>query len=237
MNVHSHDDTVKRAGARPRALPTKQARSRETLDRLLEAAEAVLAEEGLDAATVPGIAGRAGLSVGVVYRRFPDKDALMRAVYERFFARSLDANREALDPARWEGVSAADAVRAVIRGLVHGYRRHRGLLRALLLYAQTHPDRDFRRRADAMNTETLRELGALILARGGEIAHPRPEAATEFGVLVIAAALNTLLLPEERRTAPFASDEALATELARMYLGYLGLPDGGAKPARRQRTR
>ena len=67
---------------RLRATPPKQERSLQTLNRLLDAAENVLEEEGLDAATVPKIARRAGVSVGVVYRRFPNKDALIRGVYE-----------------------------------------------------------------------------------------------------------------------------------------------------------
>ena len=65
------------------ARPVKQARSKRTLERLLDAAEEVLSHDGLEGATVPAIARRACLSVGVVYRRFPDKDALLRTVYER----------------------------------------------------------------------------------------------------------------------------------------------------------
>ena len=46
------------------------------MHRLLSATEALLEHGGLEAATVPAIAKAAGLSVGVVYRRFPDKDML-----------------------------------------------------------------------------------------------------------------------------------------------------------------
>jgi AcrR family transcriptional regulator len=41
----------------------------------------VLAKHGLEGATVSRIAAAAGLSPANVYRRFPDKDALMRAVF------------------------------------------------------------------------------------------------------------------------------------------------------------
>src|SRR6185312_6977430 len=51
--------------ARLRENPPQQARSRVTLTRLLDATEALLDEGGLDAATVPAIAARAGVSVGV----------------------------------------------------------------------------------------------------------------------------------------------------------------------------
>ena len=59
----------------PKPLPAKQARSRETLDRLYEAAEVVLARDGLDKATVAAVAEEAGSPVtgGFVWscRLFP----------------------------------------------------------------------------------------------------------------------------------------------------------------------
>jgi AcrR family transcriptional regulator len=203
---------------------TKQARSRQTLDRLLAAAEEVLAARGLDSATVPAIAEHAGVSVGVVYRRFKDKDALLRAVYERFFERSREQNREALDPARWVGAPATRILRVVIEGVVRGYRLHGALLRALFTYAQTHPDEQFRRRAEAMNTEAFRSLGALLLARRGEWRHPRPTEAVEFGLVVIASSLRQLMLTDEGARHPLAAtDEDLARELTLMYSRYLGI--------------
>src|SRR5215213_6511132 len=102
----------------------KQARSRRTVDRLLDAAELVLEDVGLEGATVPMIANRAGVSVGVVYRRFRDKDALLRAAYERFFERSLELNRTVLAPEQWTGQSTAQVVDAVVRGMVKGHEQY-----------------------------------------------------------------------------------------------------------------
>jgi AcrR family transcriptional regulator len=61
-------------------IPAQQARSRDSLQRLLKAAAEVLQEEGLEGATIPRISSRAGLSPGAVYRRFRDKDALLQTV-------------------------------------------------------------------------------------------------------------------------------------------------------------
>jgi AcrR family transcriptional regulator len=85
-------------------LPTEQTRSQETLERLLTAAELVLRDEGPDGATLRAIADRAGVSVGIVYRRFPDKDTVLRAVYMRFFERSAAANATALRDPRLSGI-------------------------------------------------------------------------------------------------------------------------------------
>ena len=106
----------------------KQERSRLTLHRLLSATEALLEHGGLEAATVPAIAEAAGLSVGVVYRRFPDKDMLLREVYMRFFETTFAQNRVQLQIVK--DVSIENLSRALIRGMAEGYRRRRGLLRA-----------------------------------------------------------------------------------------------------------
>jgi AcrR family transcriptional regulator len=49
-------------------------------DELLQAAESIFAEEGLQTAKVESIAARAGVSVGTVYNYFADRKALVDAV-------------------------------------------------------------------------------------------------------------------------------------------------------------
>ncbi|MGB8650735.1 MAG: TetR/AcrR family transcriptional regulator [Mycobacteriales bacterium] len=51
-------------------------------DRLLECASAAFAREGTDT-SLEGIAKDAGVGVGTLYRHFPNRDALMEAVYRR----------------------------------------------------------------------------------------------------------------------------------------------------------
>src|ERR1700722_13834938 len=51
-------------------------------DELLQAAESIFAEEGLQTAKVESIAARAGVSVGTVYNYFADRQALVDAVME-----------------------------------------------------------------------------------------------------------------------------------------------------------
>jgi AcrR family transcriptional regulator len=204
------------------ARPARQERSRRTLERLLDSAEALLALGGLDVATVPAIAARSGLSVGVVYRRFPDKDALIRAVYERFFARSRESNRAALEPTKWARVPTAQILRSLIGGMVAGYRLRRGLLAALLLYAETHPDKRFRRRADQLNREALDGIAALLLSRKKDLRHPDPAEAVRFCLLLVASALRTFVLQADH-PHPFVPGDRLAEELSRVCLRYLGI--------------
>ncbi len=59
-----------------------RADAKRNLERVLDAATEVFAEEGPEA-SIDEIAARAGVGHGTVFRRFPTKDALMLAVIER----------------------------------------------------------------------------------------------------------------------------------------------------------
>lgn len=205
-----------------RANQPKQARSRETLARLLDAAEKLLAAGGVEAATVPAIAERAGVSVGIVYQRFADKDALLRAVYFRYFANLREQNQNNLAVvAAWKAPLATLA-RTVILGMVEGYRRQRGILRALMTYARNHADPEFRRAARELNREASSTIEQLLLARRDEIRHPHPKVAIELGLLTIASVLHTIVLEEE--PLPSMRGQAkLDEELVRMFCAYVGI--------------
>jgi AcrR family transcriptional regulator len=66
----------------PRRLPT-QARARETVRAILQAAAEVIAEYGYAAGTTNRIAARAGVSIGSLYQYFPNKDAILVALHEQ----------------------------------------------------------------------------------------------------------------------------------------------------------
>jgi len=67
----------------PRKIP-RQERSRRTVERILDAATRVLSERGYDGASTNRIAAAAGLSNGSLYQYFPNKDAIVVAVLDRF---------------------------------------------------------------------------------------------------------------------------------------------------------
>lgn len=61
-----------------------QGRSQDKLERILSAAEKLLNASGPEQITTRQIAEQAGVSVGAVYRLFPDKSAIIRAVVDRY---------------------------------------------------------------------------------------------------------------------------------------------------------
>ena len=194
------------------------------MERLLAAAEKVLESGGLEAATVPAIAARAGMSVGNVYKRFPDKDSLLRAIYERFFAEALAANEFALDPAKWKDIPTTEVLSTLVTGMIEGYRSRRALVRALLLYAQTHGNAEFRAHAEEMRLETLGLFERLLRDRRGDIGHPHPERAIRFVVTLLAHALENAVISEGGGIAggDFLSHvPETSVELFRVANGYL----------------
>jgi len=73
----------------PRRVP-RQARAREKLARVLEAADRLLAEEGVEALTTTRVAAAAGVSVGALYQYLPDRDAITEALAGSYLARLED---------------------------------------------------------------------------------------------------------------------------------------------------
>ena len=73
----------------PRKVPV-QSRSRERVERLLDAAAQAFAGVGYDAATTEGIASQAGTSIGSLYQFFPNKQALFDAVAKRHLDRASE---------------------------------------------------------------------------------------------------------------------------------------------------
>lgn len=65
-----------------RRLPT-QARSRRTVERILDAAEAIIDEQGVAAATTRAIADRAQVAYPSLYRFFSDRDEILDVLLER----------------------------------------------------------------------------------------------------------------------------------------------------------
>ena len=208
----------------PAALPARQSRSERTRDRLLDAAESLLKRGGPAAATVPAIAAAAGVAVGSVYRRFPDKDAVLRGVYERFLSRGLERNREALSGEHWQQLPVPDVVRVVVGAMVRGYQQEAPLLAALTDYAERHSDATFRRHADTLRRDTFAVVERLLLARREEIRHPQPEVAIEFLLTTIGFVLKGAVLHGKRNGIDVAVED-VARELELMALRYLGLDE------------
>ena len=210
-------------------LPAHQARSRESLKRLLRAAIEVLNKDGLEGATIPRIAARAGLSPGTVYRRFADKDALMREVGLRLLDENYRLTKALMEREDWKAMSLPELSRHMISITLKGHSTYRGLLRALFFFTQQHPDAAFVRKMEDLEWKVFQEVSELLLLRRSEIHHPNPEVAVRVALLMVGTVANSVLVQprdptEFNRMVPNVEAE-LERELPRMFLRYLGVQD------------
>ena len=89
-------------------------------DQIIAVAKRVFGESGA-AVTMEEIARRAGVGVGTLYRRFPDRQALVLAVAMENFANVLADARAAVseEPTAWDGLvrlmSSSRSLRMIIR--------------------------------------------------------------------------------------------------------------------------
>jgi len=63
----------------------KQARSQERVNHILDVAEQLFIELGYEQTTTRAIATRAEVAIGSLYQFFPDKEAIVRALADRYF--------------------------------------------------------------------------------------------------------------------------------------------------------
>jgi AcrR family transcriptional regulator len=91
--------TGKSASRPPAALlrrVPRQERGRVRVEKLLDAAAAVIANTGVDAATTNAIAAQAETSVGSLYQFFPNKEAIVDALAARYNSELRRINDEAM---------------------------------------------------------------------------------------------------------------------------------------------
>ena len=188
----------------------QQARSRARLAGLLDAAETLLVREGPEALSTTRIAEEAGVSVGSLYRWFPDKAAIVDALTRRYLAEfeaTIDELAVAAPTAEWEDPA----------GMLLDVFAHRGVsqpgYRALWLGRQFSEELQA---ADRANKAILADGVRRILVGRGMIADTE-EAATACRAGVLAA---DALLHEAFRLDP-DGDPALLDEGKELLRAYL----------------
>lgn len=147
---------AKRAGssaAKPRKQPS-QARSRETVAIILEAAARVLETAGLEGYNTNAVAAKAGVSIGSLYQYFPGKDALTVALilnFERDLQQSVQTAAAAV-----EKQPLQQALRHIVRQLYAAHLR-RARLHVLLEAEEQRLRRHIPKDSDAL-AQMVRKL-------------------------------------------------------------------------------
>ncbi|QQO22200.1 TetR family transcriptional regulator [Bradyrhizobium diazoefficiens] len=192
-----------------------QARSRATVDALVEATARILAREGFEKASTNRIAEIAGVSVGSLYQYFPSKEALVAAVIDRH-------NEEIMTIVRAAFVEVADmpietAVRKLVTVAIEAHRINPNLHRVL---AEQIPRSGRLAEVEAFNHEVHALVRAYLESRRKEMRKIDPALAAFICVSAIeAVAHNTVLNQAEMLSEKTV--RTLVDETTRMVVGYL----------------
>jgi AcrR family transcriptional regulator len=163
--------------------------------RILRAAREVFADRGLTA-SLDDIARHAEVGVGTVYRRFPDKQLLIDALFEERVAEVVAAFEEGLaNPDPWDGLATT------LETVLEWQARDQGLKELLLVGSSACAGIDGARRRIA-------PLGEQLLRRAQADGSVRPDAAPS-DIPLLQIALGSLM----------AATRDLEPELWRRFLG------------------
>lgn len=95
----------------PRKQP-KQSRSQETVDIILKASTHIIEQFGLENMSTNKIAEKAGVSIGSLYQYFPNKEAIMAKLMDKYTERQLKLVEKAL--AKNEPQNLKEAIQVII---------------------------------------------------------------------------------------------------------------------------
>lgn len=192
-----------------------QARSRATVDALVEATARILVREGFEKASTNRIAEIAGVSVGSLYQYFPSKEALVAAVIDRH-------NDAIMTTVRAAFIEVADmpiekAVRRLVTVAIEAHHIDPNLHRVL---AEQIPRIGQLKDVEASNREVHALVRAYLERHRKEMRRIDPGLATFICVSAIeAVAHNTVLNHAEMLTEK--TMRTLVDETTRMVVGYL----------------
>jgi AcrR family transcriptional regulator len=210
-----------------KTLAPQQARSRESTRRLLKAAAEVLGQHGVEGTTIPRIAQHAGLTPGALYRRFPDKDALLETVIIGILERQDERLRISFTPDMARQIPLAVFAEQLIGSMIVSYRANARLLRALRQFVQGRDHTIFYKKAARLEMGTLQYVVDLFLEHRKEVKHPDPRMAISFALMMLSSALIELILVDHDmknwQTVVPKDDLSLKRELLRSFLSYLGI--------------
>ena len=212
-----------------KSLAPRQARSRESERKLLDAALHLLMAQGLEGTTIPRIAAQAGLTPGAVYRRFPDKTALLEAVVLATVEETQKGLMRTLNPALAEKEPLPALLGALISSMIKSYRTHAGVIRCMRQLANASEHQGFRKKVVRIETRSFEHLIEVLLTYRKEIRHPDPALAISLALTALNCTLLELFLVDTQLGSwpPFLpqDDAALKQELTRMFLRQLGYKD------------
>jgi AcrR family transcriptional regulator len=196
----------------PNRSPPRQDRSRRRYLQIVSAAAELFADAGYDATTMDAIANAAGTSIGSVYRFFPNKPAIFRAVAGFALAQIQAAVLEVIAGAEQPGARWHALLDEVIDRLAEIHREDPAV-RAMLANLQLYDE--FAEQDQRLTAELVSATAALLAAWAPALVEPQRQLVATMIVQTIAG----ILVIAQREPTPLAV--GMTAQLKLMLRRYL----------------
>jgi AcrR family transcriptional regulator len=206
----------------------RQQRSRDSQERMLKAAEALIKSKGFEALTTAEVVRRSRTSIGTLYARFGDKTGLLHAVQDRVQSREEECVRNQMAKIDWDGLSLEESVRQLLLIKQTASDGDHRLFEAFVVHGATDP---VLRAQGYRHKAAIEELEVAVLLRyAGDIGHADPADAARVASRLAQAAQEEYV---QRSLAgdylpAIAPPELLLQRLADVIIAYLKNPQPGA---------
>jgi AcrR family transcriptional regulator len=191
----------------------RQERSRATVDYILEAAAQILSQDGAYRLNTNRIAKKAGVAVASLYQYFPNKEAIVNALFEMElseeraeFTRRSDALRDR---------PLEEAIRVGIQSIIDIHAKKPKLVTSILQSIPFLGGAEALARARQQVVDLVHET---MRRRQGEIRSPKNFAIKAF---LVVHAIEGVIHDAAKERSEYLTDPAFAEELVEMIDRYL----------------
>ncbi|MCJ9704834.1 TetR/AcrR family transcriptional regulator [Bradyrhizobium sp. SHOUNA76] len=187
----------------------RQARSRATVETIIQAGARILSDEGWAGFTTNKVADNAGVSIGSLYQYFPDKLSLVDAIRRRHLDDCLAVMRKS----QAKELSSVQFVANLVDAMIAAHSVYPGLHRVLLDEA---PSSD-----DHRNPHSEFEVEYLAYYSKAVAIHRKrpPNSADQTAALIISDTIDGVIHNAARRGT--LADPTVRKELVRLISLYL----------------
>jgi AcrR family transcriptional regulator len=192
-----------------------QARSRATVEALIEATARLLVKEGYESTSTNRVAQIAGVSIGSLYQYFPSKEALVAAVIERHNDEMMQIVRRALSKVAFSSIDIA--ARELVAVMINAHRVDPKLHR--ILVEQT-PRVGRLQNVERVEREATELVRVYLDAHQNELKVKDLDVASFFCVTIVEALTHAAVV---RRPEVLSNDrvEKLIDQITDLLTGYL----------------
>jgi AcrR family transcriptional regulator len=204
----------------PHVRPPLQTRSRESLERVLQAGLEVLIESGFDGFTVLEVSQRAGVSIGSIYNRVPSREALLLAIHERAMQAMTEQEAQFERDSARDGLAPRELVQALVSDLADVMLANAPMLRVFMRQAPMNAA-IWERGAESSHV-TAQLFQAAFVPHRDELRHPDPDLAVDVAYRMVYCTISRRITHGPHfESGREVSDAELVRELGYAVANYL----------------